>query len=384
MKTKKIKLPFKIKKPILALGSQTKNTVCFAKNNFAYLTEAHPDLNNPIDLVNFEKHADYFLKKHPKIIAYDLHPEYQSTKYAFNLSTNAYRLTPIQHHHAHIASCMVENGLKNEKVIGIACDGTGLGSDNALWGAEFLICNYKDFIRKAHLAQVPLIGGERSIFEPWRLSATWLYRIYKEKMFRLDIEFIKRIDKNKWKVLQEADSKNINSPQASSMGRLFDAAASLIFAKYNVSYEAELAIELEKTALSYQLSPPKTDPPAAEAISYPFKISKKQDCYILDPLPIFKKMVSELKRKEPKAKIAYQFHLTVAKMITEMSAILRKDTGIKKVVLSGGVFQNNLLLTLALDLLYKEGFSVIVHKKLSCNDSCLSLGQAAIANFIGK
>jgi len=374
MKTKKIKLSFKIKKPILALGSQTKNTICFAKNNFAYLTEVHSDLNNPKDILSFEKEVKYFLKKHPKIIAHDLHPEYQSTKYAFNLPPNTYHLTAIQHHHAHIASCLVENELRNEKVIGIAFDGTGLGSDNTLWGAEFLVCDYKGFTRKAHLAQIPLIGGERAILEPWRLSATWLYRIYKEKMLSLGIEFIKKINKDKWKVLQEADSKNINSPQASSLGRLFDAAASLIFAKYKVNFEAELAIELEKLALSYK----------HRAMSYRFGILKKNAGYIIDPQPVFKGIAMDLKNREPKAKIACRFHLTVAKMIAKMSVILRKDTGIKKVVLSGGVFQNNLLLTLALDLLYKEGFSVILHKKLSCNDSCLSLGQAVVANFIGE
>ena len=173
MKLKKIKLPFKIKKPILALGPQTKNTVCFGEGNFAYLSPVYLDLSIPKDFSNFERTAKCFLKKRPKIIAYDLHPEYQSTKYALNLKPNTYHLIPIQHHHAHIASCMVENNLNNEKVIGVAFDGTGFGSNNNLWGAEFLIGNYRGFKRAAHLKEIPLLGGERAILEPARIAAVW-------------------------------------------------------------------------------------------------------------------------------------------------------------------------------------------------------------------
>ena len=251
---RKIQLPFEIKKPILAMGSQTKNTLCFAKENFAYLGPVHQDLTNPGDFQSFQENVKYFLKKTPKIIAYDLHPEYQSTKYALNLYAIRYTLYAIQHHHAHVASCMAENGLKNQKVIGVAFDGTGLGTDNTLWGAEFLICDYKNFKRKAHLRQIPLLGGERAISEPWRLAAMWLYLAYKEKFLNLKIEFLKGINKNKWKILKDMYLKGINSPLASSMGRLFDAAASIVLEKYEARFEAEPAIELEKLAIRYPLS----------------------------------------------------------------------------------------------------------------------------------
>jgi hydrogenase maturation protein HypF len=165
--------------------------------------------------------------------------------------------------------------------------------------------------------------------------------------------------------------KGINSPLASSMGRLFDAAASIVLEKYEVRFEAEIAIELEKVAKSYKL----------EVLSYEFGLIKDKDTYILDPLPIFKQIIEDLKRKVPKEKIAYRFHLTVAEMIKKICLILRKETEINKVALSGGVFQNNLLLRLSLDLLYKEGFKIFIHKNLSCNDSGISLGQAVIANF---
>ncbi len=380
MELKKIQLPFKAKKPILALGSQTKNTVCFVKGNFAYLSLVHQNLSDLQDFLKFEKTVKYFLKKNPKIIAYDLHPEYQSTKYALSLPTTYY-LLPTQHHHAHIASCMAENGLKNKKVIGVAFDGTGLGIDNRLWGAEVLLCDYKNFKRSAHLSKIPLLGGERAILEPWRLAAVWLYQTYKDKFLNLKINFVKGLNKNKWKILKKMYLSGFNSPLASSMGRLFDAVASLILAKYKVDFEAELAIKLEKLATRYRLG----------AKGYSFKIIKNKNEprsyaqgrgeYILDPTPMFKQLVLDLKHKESKEKIAYRFHLTVAQMIRKICLILRKENKINKIVLSGGVFQNSLLLCLALDLLYKEGFNVFTHKDLSCNDSGISLGQAIVANF---
>jgi hydrogenase maturation protein HypF len=373
MKLKKIKLPFKVKKTVLALGSQTKNTICFAKGNFAYLNPVHADLSSPQDYLIFAKDVKYFLKQRPKIIACDLHPEYQATKYAHNLPSTTYRLQPIQHHHAHIASCMAENGLKNEKVIGVAFDGTGLGNDNHIWGAEFLVADYKNFQRKARLQEIPLLGAEKAILEPSRLAFAWLYRIYKDKFLSLKINFVKGIDKERWRVLKKMYLSGFNSPLASSMGRLFDAVGSLVLGKSKVRSEAQLAIEFEKIATRYSQS----------VSSYKFNIIKNKKPYIIDPQLMFKEIVSDLKTKEAKEKIALRFHLTVAQMIRKMCLVLRKETKINKVVLSGGVFQNSLLLSLALDLLYKEGFRVFTHKVLSPNDSSISLGQAAIAGSIG-
>lgn len=363
---KKIPLPFKVKRPVLALGSQAKNTLCFAQGKFAYLSRVHPDLNNPQDFLSFEQDVRRFIKKNPKIIAYDLHPEYQSSKYALSLATR-YSLFTTQHHHSHIASCMADNGLKNQKVIGVAFDGTGLGTDNTLWGAEFLLCNYKSFIRRAHLKEIPLLGGEKAILEPVRLGLAWLYPLYKEGSFN----FIKGISRKKARVLKQMYLSGFNSPLASSMGRLFDAAASLILEKGEANFEAELAMKLEKLAMNHELS----------TMDYNFKLCKEKDQYILDPLPIFKEIIKDLRAKEPKEKIAHRFHSAVAEMVKRVCLILRKENRINKVVLSGGVFQNKLLLRLTLDLLYKEGFRVFTHKNLSCNDSGISLGQAVIANF---
>jgi len=371
MEVEKIKLPFRMKQPVLAMGGQAKNRVCFAGGNLAYLSPGHPDLTNPNDFSNFQKDIKSFLKKRPRIIAYDYHDEYQSTKYAVSF-LSGYQLIPIQHHHAHITSCMAENSLKNKKIIGVAFDGTGLGDDNTLWGGEFLVCDYKNFERKAHLQEIPLLGGERAISEPARLAAIWLYFIYKDKFLNLkNIGLIKKIDKGKWRALKSMYISGLNTPLSSSMGRLFDAVAALVLVKDKARFEAELAIKLQKIAMDYRL----------KSAGYRFNILKGKNKYILSPLPMFKEIIGDLASGEPKEKVAYRFHLTVAGMIKKMSLALRKETKINRIALSGGVFQNNLLLSLSLDLLYKEGFEVFTHRKLSCNDSGISLGQAAIANF---
>lgn len=352
MQNKTIELAFRIKKPVLALGAQTKNTVCFVGGNVAIISPVHPDLSNLKDLLDFERDTQYFIKKKPKIIARDLHPDYQSSKYIE-------QALAVQHHHAHIASCMAENGLSNRKVIGVAFDGTGLGSDGNLWGAEFLVCDYKNFKRLAHLKEIPLVGAERAIIEPWRLAAAWF-------------DFPAAIDKEQQ--LQKIYSSGVNSPLASSMGRLFDAVGSLVLGKRKANFEAELAIGLEKKAAGYK----------AEGLSYKFNLTKIKDMYILDPGKMFKGILLDLKARKPKEEIAYNFHLTVAKMIRRTCRVIRKETGLNIVALSGGVFQNKLLLKLSLDLLYKEGFKVLTHNKLSCNDSCVSLGQAVIAGLRGR
>ena len=185
------------------MGGQAKNTLCFAESNTAYISRLHQDLSDPKDLSDFENDTKQFLKKKPASIACDLHPDYASTKYARQLSITNDEISTIQHHHAHIASCMAENGLRNQRVIGVAFDGTGLGSDNTLWGAEFLICDYNAFQRSAHLRAVPLLGGEAAVREPWRMAAVWLDTAYPREFARLGIGFIRGMDKNKWGVLRK-------------------------------------------------------------------------------------------------------------------------------------------------------------------------------------
>jgi len=372
MAFQRIKLPFKVKKSILALGSQTKNSVAFAEGTNVYLSPVHQDLDNPKDFSNFEKTACYFLKKKPGIIAYDLHPEYRSTKFALDLAPQQERLRAVQHHHAHIASCMADNGIKNQKVIAVAFDGTGLGSDNTLWGAEFFIGDYAGFRRAAHLRPIALLGAEAAIKQPWRLTLIWLFLAYGESCWDLDIKFIRALDRKKWPVLKNMYLSGFNSPLSSSMGRLFDAVAALVLAKADAHFEAELAIELEKLA-----SRSKEKIPA-----YQFGMVQGKEGYILEPLLIFKGIIRDLKHNIPKETIAYRFHLTVAELTKKMLLGLRRDSGLNKVVLSGGVFQNRLLSRLLRGLLSREGFEVLAHRNIPCHDAGISLGQIAIVSHI--
>ncbi|MFH0738544.1 MAG: hypothetical protein V2A59_01620 [Candidatus Omnitrophota bacterium] len=371
METKKINLSFTSKEPILAVGAQSKNTLCFIKGEDACLSPLHPDLSDPGDFASFKSDLEFFLKKKPKIIACDLHQGYQSTDYALRNLSSAYKIITLQHHHSHIAACMVECGMKNQKVIGIAFDGTGLGDDQTLWGGEFLICDYRNYVRVAHLKEIPLLGGSQAIREPWRLAAAWLYQIYKDRFLELSNGFTRGINKKDWRILKKIYSLGFNAPLASSMGRLFDAIASLILKKYKADSEGDLAVELERKALCHN----------GEVKGFVFSIRKTKRGYIIDPAPVFKGIIDGLKNKEEPQGLALRFHLGVAQMIKSLALTLRKETGINRVALSGGVFQNRLLLKESKELLYKEGFEVLLHKELSCNDSSISLGEAAIASF---
>ncbi|MBM3250390.1 MAG: carbamoyltransferase HypF [Candidatus Omnitrophica bacterium] len=367
---KKIQLPFKVRDTVLAFGSQSKNTLCFIQGDLAYVGSPLPDLNSPKDYLSFKEEVSFWLRKKPGIIAFDLHPEYQSTKTALNLRAKSYELRAIQHHHAHIASCMAENGLKNERVIGVAFDGTGLGADNRVWGAEFLLCDYRTFQRKAHLREALLAGGERAIREPWRLAAFWLDQAYPGKFLDLNIPFVKSIDKSKWRALKSIMPSEF-SPAASSMGRLFDAAAAMVLNRKQAAFEAQLAMELEK--ISYAA--------IEKERAYPFRIEKNNGCYIIDPLPLFKEIAADLKAKRPQGDIGLRFHLTVTRMIRDTCLKLSRETKVKRIVLSGGVFQNRLLLKETRGLLAKAGFCVFTQQRLSPGDAGISLGQAAIAGM---
>ncbi|MDD4899590.1 MAG: hypothetical protein PHT31_00400 [Candidatus Omnitrophica bacterium] len=358
MKLKKIPLPFAADKAVLGFGAQTKNTLCFARGRAAFLATAHNDLSDPDDLTVFEKEARYFLRQKPKIIAYDLHPDYQSSKFALSLGRGSYSFFAVQHHHAHIAACMAENGLTNRKIIGVAFDGTGLGSDNSIWGSEFLICNYGNYQRKAHLKEIPLLGGEKAVLEPWRLVCAW------DNCAVLPAQYQKQC-----RILRKLMQQRLNTPSASSMGRLFDAAGCLILKKYQVAEEAELPIELERAASCY----------AGKAAEYKFTIQKKQGQYIIDPTAIFRQILEDLEKRKPKDEIAFRFHCTIAQMIAKTCLKLRKESEIDQVALSGGVFQNKLLLGLTLELLCKLKFKAITHQSLSSSDVSISLGQVAVA-----
>lgn len=348
--------------------------------------------------VNGIEHFKRLLEVKPQIIAHDLHPEYLSTQYAKNLSSG-YCLpraskaslrgplfsVPIQHHHAHIASVMADNMLDNRKVIGIAFDGTGLGSDGNLWGGEFLIADYADFKRIAHFKYVPLPGGGQAIKESWRIAFSYLYSIFGNELWKLDINFVKKLDKKKSKVLQKMLDTSVNSPLTSSVGRLFDAVASLIGIRDTVNYEGQAAIELEMMIDEGRGT-------KDEGRKYRYTIKKENNIYIIDMEETIKEIIKDIQKNISVAVISEKFHNTIVELIVKTCIKIRSDFKenhelramsyeLNEVALGGGVFQNMFLLTNSYNGLKKAGFKVYIHEKVPTNDGGLSLGQAVIVKY---
>jgi len=363
-----LNVALKFRKHILASGAQFKNTFCLARDNFVFLSTHIGDLENLETLDFYAKEIGRFKKLcsvKPEIVAYDLHPEYLSTKYA--LSLRDLKKAPVQHHHAHIVSCMAENKISH-KVIGVAFDGTGYGEDKTIWGGEFLLTDLKEYQRVAHFKYTPMPGGEIAIENPWRMALSYLYTYYGENFLNLDLEFVKKLDLNKWEIIKKMLNQKINVFPTSSAGRLFDSISVLLNWKERINYEGQPAIELEFLA--------------DENIKgkYSFEITKKHDISIIHPDSIIKGVVKDLVKKESKSKIAAKFHNTVAQIINEVCLRLRKEYNLNSVCLSGGVFQNVFLLDRTYKPLTKNKFKVYTHHKVPPNDGGISLGQAVIAN----
>jgi hydrogenase maturation protein HypF len=373
-----LRIPFSFGKEILACGAQLKNTFALAEGDQVFVSHHIGDLENLETLQAFEKGIEHFRELfdiEPVIIAHDLHPEYLSTQYAKNLQTLHPELhtIPIQHHHAHIASCLADNGVSNRKVIGVAFDGTGFGSDGNIWGGEFLIADYVDFQRVAHLKYIPLPGGEQAIKEPWRMAATYLYQVFGPEFLQLDLDFIARLDKQNWKVLERMIEQGINSPLVSSMGRLFDAVSSLLGLRDRVTYQGQAAVELEMVIEQEPGS-------KLEGRSYGYEIENGDQINLIDPGPIIKGVLSDLQKGVSISCISAKFHNTVVEIIVDLCKRINKTEGLNEVALSGGVFQNMFLLSRAFKRLSREKFRVYLHHRVPTNDGGISLGQAVVAN----
>ncbi|OQY38248.1 carbamoyltransferase HypF, partial [Candidatus Atribacteria bacterium 4572_76] len=352
------------------LSGELKNTISFSKENYVFLSQYLGDLKS-VETLNFLKKSIVSLKKmfrtNSEIIACDLHPDYLSTKYAEEIGIErGIKVIKVQHHHAHIVSCMAENNIK-DKVIGVAYDGTGYGDDGNIWGGEFLLCDFKKYSRVGHLKYYPLPGGDKAIVEPWRMAYSYLYSIYGPKAKTLDIDFTRRMDYDKLSIIEKMIDKNINSPLTSSCGRLFDATSSLIGVRDEISYEGQAAMELESFC-AFGIKE-----------SYKFRIYKEGEEFIIDPQEIFIDIIRDLKEGIDKKVTAAKFHNTVAEFTLNLCGKIRENSRVNKVALSGGVFQNRFLTEKIISLLEKDNFQVYTQSKVPPNDGGISLGQAVVA-----
>ena len=340
---------------ILAVGGELKNTFCLARDGYAFLSQHIGDLKD-------YKTYDYFAREitawqklmriEPEVVAYDLHPAYLSTKFAGQHP--AATKVGVQHHHAHIASVMAEHDL-HEPVIGVALDGTGYGADGTIWGGEFLVADRAEFERLAHFKAYPLPGGDKAIEEPWRMAASVLLA---EGLCEVT---------PKLRPIQKMIESNFNSPLTSSAGRLFDAVAAILGLCDVATYEAQAAIRLESIA----------DPRVTER--YPFEIAARHGPWTLDFGQTIRAIIEERRQGAAVGEIAAKFHNTVAAAAVQACRFVRGQRNINVVALSGGAFQNALLLRRTTGALQAQHFTVFTNTAVPPNDGGLALGQAAVA-----
>jgi hydrogenase maturation protein HypF len=344
----------RVKEGILACGGHMKNTFAITLRNEVILSQHIGDLDEALPFYEEEiEHFKNLFSMEPRIIAYDAHPEYLSTKYA--LVQEGQKIA-VQHHHAHVCACMAEDGL--DEALGVAFDGTGYGEDGNVWGGEFMVADYERFERIAHLKYVPLPGGDRAVMEPWRMKLVYLSEAFGGDAY--GIPLVSDPERKKWDVISKAMKRGINSPLTSSAGRLFDAVSALLGVRDVINYEGQAAIELEMMASE------------EEKGSYEVSIRDGE----ISCTSLIEGIVNDLLRGEKKDRIAGKFHNSMAEMILDVCA----SQGMNDIVLSGGVFQNRLLLEKTFDLLSKNGYSVHMHHRVPTNDGGISLGQACIAS----
>ncbi|MHC5594619.1 MAG: carbamoyltransferase HypF [Nostoc sp.] len=368
---------------ILAMGSELKNTFCLLREGEAILSQHLGDLENAAAFNAYQETLNLYLNlfEHKlEVIAIDKHPEYLSSKLGKELAdTNQIKIHQIQHHHAHIAACMVENGiaLDSPPVLGIALDGLGYGDDGTLWGGEFLLVDYRKFQRLATFKPVAMIGGEQAISQPWRntyaqLIAANLWDDCQEQY--ADLEIIKFLKKKPLKLLNQLIEKRINSPPASSVGRLFDAVAAAIgIYREECSYEGQAAIAMEAIVDVSSLNNHE------ETLIYPFSFSFSDSIYCIDPRPMWQALLDDLQQQIPQPVMAAKFHKGLANAIVQMVKHLSQENLISQVALTGGVFQNCILLEQVSKRLQTLGIKILTHSLVPANDGGLSLGQAVIA-----
>jgi hydrogenase maturation protein HypF len=353
-------LPVASPVPVLACGAALKSTFALVRGDQAFLSHHIGDLGDYLTQQSYLdgiSHLSGLLDLEVAVLAHDLHPDYPSTRYAQD--REGVQLLGVQHHHAHIASCLADNGSR-QRVIGVAFDGLGLGTDGTAWGGEFLVADLEGFTREAHLAPVCLPGGDAASRQPWRMAASHLDAAYAGDIPELDVQ---RRQGPLWDQVLSVARVGLNSPMTSSAGRLFDAVSAILGLRDVLSYEGQAAIELEQVA----------DP--AERGSYAVPVNGA----VVDVSALVRAVVEDLGSGVPVPLIAARFHNALADVIGSVCDRLREVHALTTVALSGGVFQNSLLMARTLDRLEGRGFQVLTHRQVPCNDGGISLGQAAVA-----
>ncbi len=358
-------------KRVFAAGAELKNVFCLTRDDYAFLSHHIGDMENFETLQSYEMgvaHFERLFRIQPEILACDLHPDYLATRYARTRAENdQLPLYHVQHHHAHLAACLADNGWStHEPAVGVCMDGTGLGTDGAIWGGEFLIGGYGGFHRFAHLKYVPLPGGDAAVQRCSRMALAHLWAA--GLPWEPDLIPLAELSREETMVLRQQLEKGLNTPPTSSAGRLFDAVSALIGVRQTATYEGQAAIELENIA----------DP--GESGCYTFEYHPGE----IDPTRLWWEILADLRNSIPAPVISARFHNGLARLVLEVCQKISAATSIKTVCLSGGVWQNMTLFNKTVPLLEKAGYTVLTHSQVPANDGGIALGQAVIASFAAE
>jgi hydrogenase maturation protein HypF len=357
---------------LLACGAEEKNTFCLTRDNHAFISQHIGDMENIETMQHYVQTVELYkqlFRIHPVAIAHDMHPEYLPTKYALEeAQKHNLRAIPVQHHHAHIASCLADNA-EEGPVIGVAFDGTGYGTDGRIWGGEFLVADCKDFQRAGQLEYLPLPGGAAAIKKPYRTALGYMLALLGNSALDSRLPFLNEIDRDEIDIVSRQVATGLNTPLTSSMGRLFDAVSAMAGIRATIDYEAQAAIEMETQAYGA----------IDEKGLYPFSITEDQNYSIIRLRELLAAVADDILGRCSTPAVSMRFHNTVAAMTRDTCLKIKAQSGLGTVALSGGCFQNRLLLSKVTALLRQSGFKVLIHKNVPANDGGISLGQAAIA-----
>jgi hydrogenase maturation protein HypF len=355
-------LPVAAPQHLLAVGAEQKNAFCVAKGDRAWPSHHIGDLKNYETLQSLEHgiaHFEALFEVAPQVVVHDLHPDYLSTRYA--LGREDVKLLSVQHHHAHLAATLAEHG-ETGPAVGAIFDGTGYGTDGTIWGGEILVGGLERVARSGRLRPIRLPGGERAIKEPWRMACAWLT----DMRVALPPAFAD-IAQQRWNMVARMSLQGTGSPFTSSMGRLFDAVAAICGVRLEVSYEGQAAVEFEALADRGALDP------------YPLEFEHRGQAVALDPRPMIRAVLDDIAAGVPVSTISARFHAGLARATADVLVIVAEREQLELTVLSGGVFQNRLLLELTIDAVEEQGLRVLVPERLAPNDGQIAFGQSAVA-----